>query len=122
MGQKGKWINERRLSKDKLSDPPGANPDGATRNAIQRDERRVWDEPSAPSPHANGMDGESPGWSVAQPRENRPLSHPPQRGGRRNRPLMALSPCGRSARPVGARIVCRIRSQGCTLGFHRWPR
>lgn len=24
MGQKGKWINERRLSKDKLSDPPGA--------------------------------------------------------------------------------------------------
>ena len=51
---------------------------------------------------------------------------PPPQGpaltGRTEAPFVAFSSCAPSVRPGGARVVCGWCPQGCTLGYHRWPR
>ena len=50
-----------------------------------------------------------------------PVPQGPALTGRTEAPFAAFSSCAPSERPGGARVVCGLCPQGCTLGSHRWP-
>jgi hypothetical protein len=76
----------------------------------------------APPLRRNAANGDSPGWSGAEPWGSPPMNTPPQRGGRRQ-PVNTHTTAHVPVRPFRARRMFRGRGpRGSTPGFHRLPR